>query len=37
MHRDDLVLAKFYRMIADSERHELERHKRMFREEDELE
>lgn len=36
-YRDDLVLAKFYRMIADSERHELERHKRMFREEDELE
>jgi hypothetical protein len=35
-YRDDVILGKFYRMIADSERHQLEWHKQAFREEDEF-
>ena len=36
-HRDDVVLGEFYRMIADSERHRLERTKQAFPDEEELE
>ena len=35
-YRDDPVLGEFYRMVAESERHQIEWHKRAFRDEDEL-
>jgi hypothetical protein len=35
-YRDDAVLHKFYRMVAESERHQAERHKRAFQDDDDL-
>jgi hypothetical protein len=35
-YRDDAVLHKFYRMVAESERHQAEWNKRAFQEEDEV-
>jgi hypothetical protein len=35
-HRDDAVLHKFYRMVAESERHQRERDRRTFRDEDDV-
>jgi hypothetical protein len=35
-YRDDEVLHKFYRMVAESERHQAEWHKRAFQDDDDL-
>ena len=35
-YRDDPVLHKFYRMVAESERHQMERDKRTFQAEDDM-
>lgn len=35
-YRDDGVLHKFYRMVAESERHQAESHKRAFQAEDDV-
>jgi hypothetical protein len=35
-YRDDAVLHKFYRMVAESERHQAGWHKRAFQDADEL-
>jgi hypothetical protein len=35
-YRDDAVLEKFYRMVAESERHQMERNKRAFPSEEDL-
>lgn len=35
-YRDDAVLHRFYRMVAESERHEAESHKRAFQAEDDM-
>jgi hypothetical protein len=35
-YRDDAVLHKFYRMVAESERHQAEWHKRAFQDDDDL-
>ena len=34
-YRDDAILEKFYRMIAGSERHQMQWNKRAFQDEDE--
>jgi hypothetical protein len=35
-HRDDAILEKFYRMVAESERHQREWNKRAFHDEDDV-
>jgi hypothetical protein len=35
-YRDDAVLHKFYRMVAESERHQAEWNKRAFQDEDDV-